>query len=414
MVLLLEVDTLRADFLATHGGDAALASTPFLDRLAEQSLVFDAAHATTSWTLPSLASALTGKWPWQHAATRLVGPLGDGHETLPEAFRKGGWHTAGVMTNFLAKRDKGWAQGFELWDEELATGHEGSSAEAAVDKLLASYDTLVAGRLDPSAPIFLFGFFFEPHWRYEPDEATASLGVARFQELPELRQALAAGELQPSDLADLARLYAVEIERIDRALARLADELAARGVWDDAVVVFTADHGEHLGESSWGREPWVGHTVDLSESLVRVPLWIKAPGLTPERRLRPVSQVDLGATLLGLAGLEPELGIGRSLLSAPPREALFLHVDFEPALARADSQRKRSLMWGVIDAERNTKWVVDHLAEGGPKGYAFDLSQDAGEATNLGPGPALEYLQTLRGLVPEALDGRSGEEPHEP
>ena len=222
MVLLLEVDTLRADFLATHGGDAALASTPFLDRLAEQSLVFDAAHATTSWTLPSLASALTGKWPWQHAATRLVGPLGDGHETLPEAFRKGGWHTAGVMTNFLAKRDKGWAQGFELWDEELATGHEGSSAEAAVDKLLASYDTLVAGRLDPSAPIFLFGFFFEPHWRYEPDEATASLGVARFQELPELRQALAAGELQPSDLADLARLYAVEIERIDRALARLA------------------------------------------------------------------------------------------------------------------------------------------------------------------------------------------------
>ena len=407
LVLLLEVDTLRADFLGAYGGDEA--ATPFLDRFAAESLVFDGAHSTAPWTLPSLASCLTGKWPWQHGATRLLGPLGDGHLTLPEAFRAGGWHTAGVMTNFLAKRDAGWAQGFELWDEELATGHEGSSAEAAVDKLLASYDQLA-----DAAPLFLFGFFFEPHWRYEPDAATADLSITRFGDLGELRAALAAGELDEADLTGLRRLYAAEVERIDRALARLAAGLAARGAWDDAVVVFTADHGEHLGEPTWGRAPWVGHTIDLSETLVRVPLWIKAPGLLPARRLRPVSQVDLGATLLGLGGLEPKLGESRSLLRAEPRAELFLQVDFEPELVRADSQRKRSLMWGVIDAERDEKWVVDHFAEDGPTGYFFDLAKDPGESVNLAPSPLSQRLELLRGLVPEALNGAPGEQPREP
>jgi arylsulfatase len=414
LVLFIEVDTLRADFLGAHADSdagAIPAHTPFLDGLAAESLVFDAAHATAPWTQPSLASTLTGKWPWQHGVTRLLAPLPDGHRTLAEAFDAGGWSTAGVMTNFLIKEEAGYARGFDLWSEDLATGHEGTSAEAAVDELLASYDTLAAAS---DAPVFLFGFFFEPHWRYEPTDATAALAVTRYRELKELRAALAAGELDAADLAGLRALYAGEVERIDHALARLAAGLRERGVWDDAVVIFTADHGEELGESTWGRAPWVGHTVDLSETLTRVPLWIKAPGLEPEREVRPVSGIDLGATALGLAGLEPSLGEGHSLLTAPARERLFLHVDFEPALVQPGSERKRSLMWGVIDTKLRRKWVVDHRAPGGPVGLEFDLAADPHELAPLAPNPITPTLQTRLGLVPAPLDGRRGEEPSQP
>ena len=258
LVVFLEVDTLRADFLGAYGGREATttggreAKTPFLDGFAAESRVFDAAHSTAPWTQPSLASTLTGKWPWQHGVTRLLAPLPDGHRTLAEAFDAAGWSTAGVMTNFLIKKESGYAQGFDLWSEDLAGGHEGTSAEAAVDELLASYDTLAAGS---DAPVFLFGFLFEPHWRYEPTDATAALAVTRFRELKDLRAALAAGELDAADLAGLRALYAGEVERVDRALARLAEGLRERGVWDDAVVTFTADHGEELGESTWGRAP---------------------------------------------------------------------------------------------------------------------------------------------------------------
>jgi len=405
---------LRADFLGAYAGDDALPDTPFLDGLAASSLVFDAAHATAPWTQPSLASTLTGKWPWQHGVTRLLAPLGDGHRTLAEAFDEGGWHTGGVMTNFLIRKKGGYAQGFDLWSEDLARGHEGLSAEAAVDELLVSLDTLTHARVSPDEPIFLFGFFFEPHWRYEPSDKTRDLGVTRFSELKDLRAALAAGQLSVADLAELRQLYAGEVERIDHALARLAAELEKRGLWDDAVVIFTADHGEQLGESTWGADPWVGHTVDLSETLTRVPLWIKAPGLAPGREARPVSAIDVGATALDLAGLEGKLGEGRSLFAKTPRERLFMHVDFEPALVQAGSERKRTLMWGVVDATTRHKWVVDHLAEGGPRGIEFDLATDPREETPLPAGPITPTLQTLLGLVPADLNGRRGETPSQP
>ena len=410
LVLLLEVDTLRADALEPYGGPGLEGATPAVAALADEGRVLTGAYASAPWTLPSVATLLTGKWPWEHGATRLLGRLGDGHTTLAEAFGAAGFRTGGVMTNFVATADYGFAQGFELWDDDLATGHEGSTAAAAVTKLLAQYDELAAG----GEPVFLYTLWFEPHWRYEHDPtAGPAPPVAAVESLNDLRESLAAGGLTDQDLADLRALYAVEVARIDAALAALRAGLEQRGVWDEALVVLTSDHGELLGERGW-----IGHTVDLSDTLTRVPLLVRGPGIEPGTSAAPVSQVDLGATLLELAGVDERPGafgraptfadVARGISDAPPREHLYLHVDFEPRLVNATSDRKRSLRWGVVEAATGRKWVVDHLAEGGPAGHLYDTGAFPAVEPELDGEPG--DLAHLLGLVPEPLDGRRGEE----
>jgi len=410
LVLLVEVDTLRADALEPYDPDGSGASTPAVTGLAAEGRVLTGVYASAPWTLPSVATLMTGKWPWEHGATRLLGRLGEGHTTLGEAFRGAGFRTGGVMTNFVATADYGFAQGFERWDDDLATGHEGSSAAAAVEKLLAQYDDLATG----GEPVFLYSLWFEPHWRYEHDPtAGAAPPVASFESLSDLRAELAAGRLSEDDLADLRGLYRTEVQRIDDALAALRAGLEERGVWDRSLVAVTSDHGELLGERDW-----IGHTVDLSDTLTRVPLVVRGPGIAPGVSATPVSQVDLGATLLELAGVTERpgafgaaptfAGVVRGTSDEPPREHLYLHVDFEPRLVSATSDRKRSLRWGVVDATTGKKWVVDHLAEGGPTGRLFDTTHFPGPEPELAGEPG--DLAHLLGLVPEPLEGRRGEE----
>lgn len=391
-VFLIGIDTLRADHLAP-GGPAA---TPHLDALRAESHVFDAAYATAPWTQPSLASALTGRWPWQHGVTGLLDPLPARELTLAEVFRAAGWRTSAVMTNFVARGQTSFGQGFEQWDETLATGHTAITSDAVVERALA--------QLEPDRDQLHFLYFFDPHWRYQPATEHADLDATRFEELGPLRAAL--DELGSGEREELRTLYADDVERVDAALGRLIDELEARGLWEDAVVVLFADHGEYLGEPAWDGERWVGHTVDLSDTLMRVPLWVRAPGVEPDVDDEPVSLVDLGTTVLELAGLGDEaLGEGRSLLSAPRRDALYMHVDFQPQLVRPDSQRKRTLMWGVVDRTTQRKWVVDHLGVAGPEGLLFD----GGDVRTSSPPP--QDLMRLQGLVPEPLAGRPGHTP---
>jgi arylsulfatase A-like enzyme len=429
LVIWIEVDTLRADALGCYGagllGEGAGSPTPHLDGLAEQGLRFDAAYSTAPWTLPSLASALTGKWPWEHGTTRLLSSLAEGHVTMAERLASHGFRTGGVMTNFVATEAYGFAQGFELWDDSLAQGHVGSSAAAAAQIMLDQYDSLS----ESGDPIFLFGLFFEPHWVYEPSEDPAygtSQGsrVAATEDIWELRSLAAKGALTDADLSDLVALYAGEVAKVDAAIGQLIEGLKQRGAWDDALVLFTADHGELLGERDW-----IGHTVNLADELVRVPMILRIP--TADGLLgagtsfpTPVSQVDLHSTLLELAGVEPqgELNItSRSFAqqlfnegAMPAREDLFLHVDFEPHSAAKNARSKRTLQWGVVKASDGTKWTVDHLAAGGPAGKLVDPNVDPEESHDLTGELSMQELREywrLGGLVPEPLKGKPGELP---
>ncbi len=437
VVVWVVVDTLRADALGCYGnrrtGENGVRASPHVDALAAEGITFSQAHSVAPWTIPSLVSQMSGLWPWEHGQNRLLQPCPPERLELVPRLRERGWRTAGVMTNFISTRAYGFDRGFERWDDSLATGHEGSSGHAALAKLLAFADELAG---DPPQNLFLFAWLFEPHYRYEAHEgyrfgpgygdqaAKPYAGtLTGEEELPALHKRRA--ELGAEDAEFLRGRYQSEVAWVDDAFGELVAGLAQRGLLDDALIVFTSDHGEEILDRGW-----IGHTVTLHEELVRVPWIVRLPrGDADARRGSrvdvPVSLIDLPATIYELAtGEGPdrrrgELGHSRSLAatlrdgSAPERRWIYLHTDFEPALPTA-SEENSAHQWGVIDAQSRLKWIVDHKVGEGerPVPFLFDLARDAAERENLAgtadgarrAGP----LERLRALVPETLGGRRG------
>lgn len=435
MVVWIEVDTLRADALGCYGnsatGENGERASPNIDALAADGVRFERAYTTAPWTIPSLVSQLSGQWPWEHGVLRLTSTCPEGMAPLVPMLASRGVSTAGVMTNFITTRKIGIARGFERWDDSFATGHEGSTAFAAVSRLLQFLDEM---RRDGDEHVFLFAWLFDPHYRYEDHAGLrfgpgfSSDGRAPYsgplrgdEDLNDLLKRR--GELSAEDVEFLRGRYASEVAWVDRAVGELVKGLRERGLYDDALIVFAADHGEEIMDRGW-----IGHTVTLHEELVRVPWIVRLPQSaerTPRGRVieHAVSLIDLPSTLVELAtgeNVDGSLSHSRSLVetirsgAAPARRWIYLHTDFEPVLDSGIQDEKRARQWGVVDAGRNLKWIVDHKVAAGatPRAFLFDLSTDPRETVNLLETSAgresAPSLQRLRGLVPAHLDGRRG------
>jgi arylsulfatase A-like enzyme len=436
VIVWIEVDTLRADALGCYGsarvGENGAKPSPNIDALAADGVRFEHAFSAAPWTVPSLVTQLSGLWPWEHGCTHLLEAVPPASTPLVPALRAQGWSTAGVMTNFIAKSEYGFANGFERWDESLAQGHEGSMSHEAVKKLLAFADE-ARGASQPN--LFLFAWFFEPHYRYEAHDglrfgpgfgdrsAEKYTGPLKGdEELDDLLRRRA--QLTPADAEFLRGRYQSEVAYLDQAVGELVAGLKERGLYDDALIVFASDHGEEILDRGW-----IGHSISLHEELVNVPWIVRLPrALGAARRgvsvADGVSLIDLPATLFDLAtGNAPdrsknELGHSRSLAPTlidgkpPERRRLYLHTNFEPVLTSNVSRDKAAHQWGVVDVDRRLKWIVDHKVPAGaePRTYLYDLARDPLEKTNLagsigGVESALS-LELLRALVPAALEGR--------
>ena len=414
-VVWIEVDTLRADALGCYGsaarGEAGELPSPVIDGLAAEGVLFERAYSAAPWTVPSFVTQLTGEWPFEHGAIRLLRPIANDGPTLPEFFRQAGWRTACVMTNYVVQEKLGFDRGFEIWDESLSeAGPEGSTGEAAAHRLLEVTDQLLER---PGEGLFLLLFLFEPHWRYELQPGLGFGGepgeLASNESLPELRARR--DELSDSEIARLRRLYQSEVAGVDRAIGVFLDGLSELELLDEALVVFTADHGEEVMDRGW-----IGHTRSLYDELVRVPLIVRLPGSLPSNRLgvridSAVSQIDLGATILELMGVSGELGESRSFADTvltgdrPARRYLYLHTDFDPPLRSPANLEKVARQWGVVDALENEKWIVDRHpdreAGGEPATEWFSLEEDPLERLDLSESqPIPDRFFTLPALDP--------------
>ncbi len=320
-VVLVVVDSLRADHLSAYGHERP---TPGIDALAAGGTLFERAYATAPWTMPSVATMLTGLHPTTHGVTNTDAVLAADVDTLAELFRAAGYRTAAVVSHHLIGRRFRFDQGFDAFDQEAAHGHKFISSELVTEKaerILRETALSSDGR-----PLFLFAHYFDPHYDYRdhPEIAYARRKVGRLDGshgIGQLRRMLA--DLTPAELGFLRDRYDEEILHTDRALARLFAALAELGLEEDTLVAFTADHGEEFRDHGW-----LGHERSLYQELLHVPLALRGPGVPAGARIAAgVSLVDLAPTLLDLAGVTvPGVMQGSSLaplLAGEPRAAEF-------------------------------------------------------------------------------------------
>jgi arylsulfatase A-like enzyme len=331
LLLLITVDTLRADRLGVHGNEQGL--TPNLDALAANSEVFTTAYAPASFTLPSIATLQTGHYPAQLSLVNNVLMLPETAPTLAQTLRERGWKTGAVVSNFVLRSETGLDAGFDLYDDRLPHVEANRAdfperlAPATTEATLAALDELsVEGK-----PVFLWVHYQDPHGPYVPPEprrqrhlAQARAAADGARELPASEQDWGLGAIpryqvrgEHRDVAFYRAGYDGEVEYTDEEIGRLLAGVSERELMDRAIVIFTADHGEGMGE----RDYWFAHGEFLTDPLVQVPLLVRVPERAAARRVDAAGLVDVYPTVLALLGIEtPDRYPGRDLL-APHAES---------------------------------------------------------------------------------------------
>ncbi|MCB1037213.1 MAG: sulfatase, partial [Acidobacteria bacterium] len=319
-IVLITMDTTRRDALGPYGGPSGL--TPRIDAFARGATVFERAWSTSPWTLPSHASIMTGLYPSRHRAGVDQQHLASEHPTLARLLGEAGYLTAGFAGGALCSHRYGVAQGFGRYLDPETFESSGAELNAAVGELLGEVH---------HQPLFLFVNFFDPHALYNaPEEFQERAGVegkrAALAEDP-LWQAFDQGDsvawrriidgegrVTPEILGYVRAAYRSEVAYMDEQIGLLFRQLEEKDLFDRALIILVADHGELLGEYGG----LFSHAGRLDPELTEIPMIVKWPGQREGRREdRLVSQVDLFATVLEAAGLEVPSSDGRSLA---PRE----------------------------------------------------------------------------------------------
>jgi choline-sulfatase len=343
-VLLVTIDTLRADHVGCYGRTGA--RTPALDGLAARGARFATAVAHVPLTAPSHASILTGTVPLAHGVRDNGGyALPPNVRTAAEDFGKAGYRTAAFVSGFPLNRRFGFDRAFDVYDDHLPKGddprralHVERFADATTDAVLRWADAPADRR-----PFFLWVHYYDPHAPYEPPARFAS----RFAEAP----------------------YDGEVAFVDEQLARLLRRLEETGVLARTIVLVTADHGESLGEH--GEQ---SHGLFVYDATILVPFLVAGPSIRAGVPSTVARGIDVLPTLLDYAGLprRPEIE-GRSLRPAIEGREL----SDAPAYAET-LYPQRELGWAPLFAWRTAR----HKYIEAPKPELYDLSTDPGETAN--------------------------------
>jgi len=386
-VLLVSIDTLRADHLGSHGYGRD--TTPNLDALARQGVRFSRAFTTASWTLPAHMSIMTSRYPHQHGVQRKKQRLDAAIPTVAELFRDSGYATGAFVSWFFVGKRYGFDRGFESFEELLPERESLDGARRGEQVVDAALSWLAAR--DSHRPFFLFVHLFDPHLHYDPPEPYAKLfggdssmpDAGRYERLRPYIEGLQREPRRiPAALLEQAvALYDGEVRYADDQLGRLLAALESRGQADRTVVLVTSDHGEELDDHG----SMEGHQWTLYDEVLHVPLVLRAPDGPRGRTVNALVEIlDIAPTLLAFAGIEPPGGFrGRSLvpwLAAPEPEP-------EPRLVFSQIERFNSR-----SAVRGDRYKLIHTRARGRNAAGasnqerfelYDLRSDPGEHENL-------------------------------
>ncbi len=344
-VVLVSIDTLRADHLPAYGSRRV--RTPAIDALAADGQVFEQAYAHSPQTLPSHASILSGRLPFEHGVRDNMGfALKPDERLLSSMLGARGYETAAFVSAYVLRAATGLGAGFDEYDDTLPTSsteialgdvqRDGADTVAAVDRWLDS---------KAASPFFLFVHLYEPHTPYTPP--------ARFSEYPP---------------------YDGEIAYADELVGRLIASLTRRGLYDTALVILLSDHGEGLGDHGEAE-----HGLFLYRETIRVPLIVKLPGARGAggRVREPVQHIDLVPTILDLAGAPRPTGLGgRSLVPALAGQPLP-----EQGLYAESLYGRYHFGWSELYALTDGRYRYIQA----PRDELYDVEADPGERANLAP-----------------------------
>ena len=334
-VIVISVDTLRADHLPAYGYKGV--ETPNIDALRRDGVLFERAYSHVPLTLPSHVSILTGKLPPEHGVRNNLGfSLPASQLTLPALLRPRGYASGAAVSAYVLRGTSGLAASFDDYDDAVAIrGGESVGAQQRPGSETAAVATAWISR-HKDQPFFYLLHLFEPHTPYTPPEPHRS------------RWALP---------------YDGEIAAADEIVGRFIASLKEQGVYDDALIVFLSDHGEGLGDHGEAE-----HGIFLYQEAIHVPLIVKLPHSERANTTSsgPAGLTDVYATVARIVGAE---AAGVSLFDPPkPRriyaESLYprIHLGWSELRSLTDDQHQ------YIEA---------------PKPELYDLASDPGEKTNV-------------------------------
>lgn len=283
-ILLITIDTLRADKLSCYGSQHP--KTPNIDALAERGVLFSRAFANTSTTLPSHANILLGVTPVYHGVhENLNFVVSEKLLTLAEHLKNNGYTTGAFVGAYPLDSRFGLAQGFDIYDDRYSRTHTDNFVS-----LERNAEAVIEGALEwmegQNSPWFLWIHCWDPHTPYEPPEPFKT----EYKEYP----------------------YEGEVAYVDLALGKLFDHFQKNSLFESTAIIFTGDHGESLGQH--GEKT---HGFFAYNSSTWIPLIISHPALAPGRIGYPVSHIDIFPTVCDVLGIvKPSFLQGFSLLPA--------------------------------------------------------------------------------------------------
>ncbi len=418
IIILISIDTLRADHLGLYGYDRF--TSPTIDVLGLEGTVFDQANSASPWTLPSHSTMLTGVYPRTHGASKITAQLSPARETLPHMLAEKGWETAAVVAApWLAKDTFKVTKDFKQY-KYVRT----DSDRRAPSKLITDQATeWITEAQKAGAPLFLFIHYFDVHadytseaefeelfvaesfdgiadgtaWQlqlsnlepeyitlcrenFQPDVCTFGIEETRSKILssPDFVQPV----FEERDFERLRDLYDAGIRQMDTELSRLLAWLRKEGYSDDTLIILTSDHGEGFGEHGF-----VDHFLSAYQEVLHVPLILHGQGIPAGQRIEaPVSHVDLVPTVLELAGL-PQRDDAEGLSLVPLIEG----QDDTPYRQRPIyGEAPGGLSWESVApgqfpvrrALRRDNWKMVHDKKSG-RFELYDLSVDPREENDL-------------------------------
>jgi len=436
-VLLISIDTLRADHLGCYGNDRIV--TPRIDRIAREGALFLNAYCQIPATNPSHASVMTGLYPFSHGSRFNGIPLEPHVKTLAHILKGRGYETAAFIScSAMEKSISGLQKGFDIYNQDLFPLPFNqqvyhllpaklarkcgwiSSAERKAERV----NECIMPWLDMrgQGPFFLWAHYFDPHTLYDPPSPYDHMYTGRMQSDKKFDIAFLKkigennAELSKEDVAFYRAKYSGEISYTDYYVGELLHALEARELDRNTLVILCADHGESLGE----HEYYFFHGKYLYEPSLRVPLLFKFPGVIPAGQTieRMVRLIDVTPTVLALLDMEPPVEMqGQNLAPLFLDQSLPVAPSFGENAARFYYRPDQKISPNYEDKlysirTENWKYIERH---GGGDRELYNLMEDQGEMRNLtarhpqmADDLSLELEKYLARMRSEAGNGQEG------